>query len=302
MSSAKQVDPVSQAIRYLVDHVDEQPELAALAAHVDLSPSHLQRTFQRRVGVSPKRFLQYLTVDHAKSLLDRANDVLQTTLEVGLSGPGRLHDHFVALEAVTPGEWKGRGAGLEIRHGVADSPFGDVFLASTARGVCGLCFPRSDAELAQVEQEHRRRWSGARLIADEGQARDLSARIFLRPPGPPASDAPDAPEPTPLAVLVHGTNFQVKVWRALLEIPPGSLCSYGQLGARAGATPGAARAVGQAVGANPVSWLIPCHRVIRAAGGLGGYRWGPERKRTMIAVETARGQLPSAPSQGTAPT
>ena len=278
MSSDEKADTVSRVIRYLVDHVDDQPGLADLAAHVGQSPAHLQRTFQRRVGVSPKRFLQYLTVDHAKALLDRAQDVLQTTFEVGLSGPGRLHDHFVSLEAVSPGEWKARGAGLQIRHGVADSPFGRVFLASTERGVCGLAFPRSAAERAQVEQEHLRRWTGARLVPDDGHARNLARQVF-----------PDRVTPgSSLSVLVRGTNFQVKVWRALLEIPAGSLCSYGQVTARVGATPGAARAVGQAVGANPVAWLIPCHRVIRASGGLGGYRWGLGRKRALIAWETAR--------------
>jgi AraC family transcriptional regulator of adaptative response/methylated-DNA-[protein]-cysteine methyltransferase len=180
--------------------------------------------------------------------------------------------HVVSLEAVTPGEWKDRGAGLEIRHGVADSPFGEVFLARTERGVCGLAFPRSAEERALVEREHAHRWSDARLTPDDGLARDLSRRIFQRllDPAAPLSK----PLAEPLAVLVRGTNFQVKVWRALLEIPAGTLCSYGQLGARVGAPPGAARAVGQAVGANPVAWLIPCHRVIRASGGLGGYRWG----------------------------
>lgn len=171
------------------------------------------------------------------------------------------------------------GAGLVICHGVADSPFGEVFLASTDRGVCGLAFPRSAAERAQVEREHIRRWTGARLVPDDGQAQDLSRQIFGDPVAPGAS----------LSVLVRGTNFQVKVWRALLEIPAGTLCSYGQVAARVGASPGAARAVGQAVGANPVAWLIPCHRVIRAADGLGGYRWGLSRKRTMIAWESARG-------------
>lgn len=290
MSSREQADTVSRAIHYLVDHVDEQPGLADLAAHVGLSPSHLQRTFQRQVGVSPKRFLQYMTVDHAKSLLDRDTNVLQTTFEVGLSGPGRLHDHFVSLEAVTPGEWKGRGVGLEIRHGLADSPFGEVFLAATDRGVCGLAFPRSSQERDQVEREHLRRWSGAHLVPDPGLAREVSERIFQGPVEPHASRS------EPLAVLVRGTNFQVKVWRALLEVPAGTLCSYGQISARVGASPGAARAVGQAVGANPVAWLIPCHRVIRAAGGLGGYRWGLPRKRTMIAWESARREGADSPA------
>jgi AraC family transcriptional regulator, regulatory protein of adaptative response / methylated-DNA-[protein]-cysteine methyltransferase len=277
MSSRDPSDVVSRVIHYLVDHVDEQPGLADLAAHVEQSPSHLQRTFQRQVGVSPKRFLQYMTVEHAKSLLSEDADVLQTSLEVGLSGPGRLHDHFVALEAVTPGEWKDRGSGLEIRYGVADSPFGEVFLASTDRGVCQLAFPRSAPERTLVEREHLRRWSGARLTADPGLAHEVSRRIFGRPTSSSA----------PLAVLVRGTNFQVRVWRALLEIPAGAVCSYGQIAARVGATPGAAQAVGQAVGANPVAWLIPCHRVIRASGGLGGYRWGLARKRTMIALDSA---------------
>lgn len=285
MLSTPLADAVTQALHYLVDHVDEQPGLEVLAQHVGLSPAHLQRTFQRRVGVSPKRFLQFMTVEHAKSLLHRKADVLRTSLEVGLSGPGRLHDHFVALEAVTPGQWKAQGAGLEIRHGVAESPFGEVFLATTQRGICGLAFPRSADERALVEAEHRRRWSGAALVADPGRVQEIARRLFDRAvePGAPAWSSVK-----PLAVLVRGTNFQVKVWRALLEIPAGTLCSYGDVTARVGAAPGTARAVGQAVGANPVAWLIPCHRVIRAAGGLGGYRWGLPRKRTMIAWESAR--------------
>lgn len=285
MPSTTPADAVTRALRYLVAHADEQPGLAVLADHVGLSPAHLQRTFQRRVGVSPKRFLQFMTVEHAKSLLHRSADVLQTSLAVGLSGPGRLHDHFVALEAVTPGQWKARGEGLEIRHGVAESPFGEVFLATTERGICGLAFPRSAAERAAVEGEHRQRWSGASLVVDPEGARELAQRIFGETPGPPGPG--DAPA-KPLAVLVRGTNFQVKVWQALLEIPAGSLCSYGDVTARVGAAPGTARAVGQAVGANPVAWLIPCHRVIRATGGLGGYRWGMPCKRTMIAWESAR--------------
>lgn len=284
MSRGRQqpADTVTRALGYLVDHADEQPGLADLADHVGLSPGHLQRMFQRRVGVSPKRFLQLMTVEHAKSLLDRTADVLQTSLAVGLSGPSRLHDHFVALEAVTPGQWKTRGAGLEIRHGVAHSPFGAVFLAATERGVCGLAFPRSAEERVAVEAAHRRRWSGAERVEDPKGAEALAARIFGEAAGR------GAPPREPLAVLVRGTNFQVQVWRALLEIPPGALSSYGDVAARLGAGRGAARAVGQAVGANPVAWLIPCHRVVRAAGGLGGYRWGLGRKRAMIAWESAR--------------
>lgn len=263
---------IERAIRYLESHASEQPGLDEVAAAAGLSPFHFQRLFRRWAGVSPKRFLQLLTVEHAKHLLAGSASVLDAAFEAGLSGPGRLHDHFVTLEAVSPGEYKHGGAGLEIRHGVHPSPFGLALVGETDRGVCALAFVDRGGEPAALDWL-RSSWPEARLAADPAATRATVRRIFERR------------GPTPL--LVSGTNFQVQVWRALLAIPPGRVCSYGRL-ARAVGRPGAARAVGAAVGANRISYLIPCHRVIRAVGALGGYRWGTRRKRAMLAWESAR--------------
>lgn len=271
---------VGRAILYIAENVEQQPSLLEVARHAGLSQHHFQRLFQRRVGVSPKRFLQFLTVEHAKQLLERSESVLETTYAVGLSGPGRLHDHFISLEAVTPGEYKSRGEGIEIRYGRCDSPFGQAFLATTSRGICRLAFPGEEVDAIDGEVEDLdRQWANASLRADPELAARLGRRIFTRP-----SNKTDRTQP--LALLVRGTNFQVKVWRALLEIPPGMLQSYEQVGRAVGCERGA-RAVGQAVGSNPVSYLIPCHRVVRKAGALGGYGWGLARKRAMIAWESA---------------
>lgn len=260
-------DRVESAIRYIADHADAQPGLEEIAREVGLSPFHFQRLFRRWAGVSPKRFLQTLTVEHAKSLLAESASVLDAAYETGLSGPSRLHDHFVAVEAMTPGEFKRRGAGLEIRWGVHASPFGRVVIATTGRGVCGLSFAAGEPR-----QWLRREWPEAELVEDRAKTRALAGQIF------------EASARVPLHV--EGTSFQLQVWRALLRIPAGHLRSYDQV-ARAVGRPGAARAVGSAVGANRIAYLIPCHRVIRASGSIGGYRWGGERKQAMIAWEQA---------------
>lgn len=266
---------IGDAIRFLREHRTRQPELAEVAAHVGLSPYHFQRLFSRWTGVSPKRYLQYLTVEHAKRLLDDSRDLLETTWETGLSGPARLHDHFVTLEAVTPGEYR-RGAAGRISWGIQPSPFGPVFLASTERGVCRLAF-LGEGEAGERVAELEARWPGSRVERHDAAAREIAARVF--------GDLPGAGRP--LSLLVRGTNFQVQVWKALLEIPAGTVGSYGGV-ARALGRPEATRAVGNAVGANPVAYLIPCHRVLRSSGEIGGYRWGATRKQAILAWEASR--------------
>jgi len=280
---------IGMAIRYLEEHYTAQPSLAEVAAHVGLSEYHFQRTFRRWAGISPKRLLQYLTVEHAKCLLRESESVLATTYRVGLSGPGRLHDHFVSVEGMSPGEFKRLGEGLQIRYGVHSSPFGECFLAATERGICALSFleapPRWSAEAAIAELG--REWPSATIVRGEAESAELVARIFG---GFNIDGVAEREDPAPLPVLLKGTNFQLKVWEALLRIPPGSVTSYGAL-ADTIQHPGAGRAVGSALAANRVAFLIPCHRVLRKLGGVGGYRWGTERKRAMLAWESARAEI-----------
>lgn len=265
---------VARAIAYLRATAPQQPTLEQVAAAVHLSPFHLQRLFSEWAGVSPKRFLQYLTKEHAKRELARAGDVLTVAGRVGLSSGSRLHDLMISCEALTPGEIKAGGAGLSIGHGFAPSPFGPALVGWTGRGICHLAFGADDepallAELAGL-------WPRATLRRDDGQATELLARVF---PGP----APAAP----LHLLLRGTNFQIKVWEALLRCPPGRLLSYGELARQAG-VPQAARAVGSALAANTIGFLIPCHRVIRDSGEVSHYRWGSERKLAMLGWEAAQ--------------
>lgn len=274
-SGGRDFERIGRAIAWLRRHAGEQPDLAAAARHVNLSEHHFQRLFTRWAGVSPKRFLQYLTVEHAKARLAGPGSVLDLAGAVGLSGPGRLHDLFVTLEAMSPGEYREGGAGLGIRYGVHDSPFGSALLATTARGLCGIRFVDGIRDGAAWL---RREWPAADLQQDAAATAPLAEAIFH-----PLASRPGQP----LALVVKGTNFQIRVWRALLELPLGSLTTYGQIATRIGA-PGSARAVGGAVGANPIAWLIPCHRVIRESGLLGGYRWGPDRKAAMLGWEAAR--------------
>jgi AraC family transcriptional regulator of adaptative response/methylated-DNA-[protein]-cysteine methyltransferase len=266
---------IAAAIRFIERNAPDQPTLADIASELGLSTFHCQRLFHRWAGVSPKRFLQFLTVQHAKQLLGQAKSVLYTTYEVGLSSPARLHDHFVSLEAVTPGEYKTRGAGLRIGYGIQPSPFGSMFLATTQRGVCWLSFlsdEPAERELASL----KRFWQGAEFSPDKEGTGAMAKRIFRRQENENGS----------LTLLVKGTNFQINVWKALLRIPPGLLCSYSQV-ARAIGNPSASRAVGRALAVNPVAYLIPCHRVIRKVGIPGDYRWGDIRKKALIAWETA---------------
>ena len=268
---------IAHAIRFIERNLTGQPGLPELATELGLSMFHLQRLFQRWAGVTPKRFLQFLTVEYAKHLLEQAHSVLDTSLETGLSSPGRLHDHFVTLEAVTPGEYKRQGEGLDIGYGIHPSPFGSMFLAVSQRGIVRLAFVADAADTATERYALQNAWSCARLTPDQAATAAVAGRIFDR------SGQVDAP----LSVLVKGSNFQIQVWKALLQIPAGSLCSYEQL-AKAIARPAACRAVGQALAANPVAYLIPCHRVIRSLGTVGGYRWGAARKQALLAWEAAQ--------------
>ena len=267
---------VAAAIRYLVDHYAEQPTLETVAAVAGLHPHHFQRVFKRWAGISPKRFAQYLTVEHAKDLLADDESVLGTALDVGLSGPGRLHDLFVACEAATPGDFKARGRDLEIRHGRHDTPFGPVVIGLTPRGVCWLGFAEGEPAAAIAAD-----WPAARLIADPAATGPVADQLFGIVPA-------TGPGPGPrLSLLLRGTNFQIKVWQALLTIPAGGVASYEDV-ARAIGRPTAVRAVARAVAGNPGAFLIPCHRVIRKSGALHNYRWGADRKRALLAWEAGR--------------
>jgi AraC family transcriptional regulator of adaptative response/methylated-DNA-[protein]-cysteine methyltransferase len=265
---------IEMAISYLEANAAGQPSLDDVAGHVGLSAFHFQRLFKRWAGVSPKRFLQYLTVESAKQLLRDSTSVLDTSYEVGLSGPGRLHDLFVSVDAVTPGEFKLEGRELELRYAYHETPFGDCLVAETPRGICHLGFvSEENRPLALADlQEH---WRQARLIADPQAGQIVMQQVF--PPGKKT-------RPDQVRILLKGTNFQLKVWEALLKIPEGTAVSYGDLAARIG-RPGAYRAVGTAAGHNPVAYLIPCHRVLRSSGEVGGYRWGTARKKAMLGYE-----------------
>lgn len=265
---------IEQAIEYLQEHAREQPRLADVANRVGLSEFHFQRRFSDWVGISPKRFLQYLSKEYAKEALRASEDVLQAAYAAGLSSPGRLHDLLVTCEAVSPGEERSLGQGVVIDYGFHATPFGECLLGATERGICWLGFVGPQGREAQVE-ELRGEWPHARLSQEREATASLVQAIF---------DAERRGRP--LHLWVRGTNFQIKVWEALLRIPPGELVSYEQV-ARAIGRPRATRAVGAAVGANPVSVLIPCHRVIRKAGDFGDYRWGLTRKRALVGREAA---------------
>ncbi len=269
-------DRVAAAIGYLERHAAERPSLDAVAGHLALSPSHFQRLFRRWAGVSPKQFLQALALARAQERLRDSASVLDAAFAAGLSGPGRLHDLFVAVEAVTPGEYKGRGRGVAIRYGFHDTPFGEALLACTGRGLCHLGFV-GEGGRGEALETLAAEWPEADRREDAAATEVDATTVFA-----PAQERPGAP----LRLHLRGTNFQLQVWRALLRIPEGAAVSYGDLARRLG-RPAAHRAVASAVGANPVAYLIPCHRVLRASGALGGYRWGLPRKHAMLARELA---------------
>ena len=264
---------VERAIRFLEEHAERRPSLAEVSRSAGLSPAHFQRLFSRWAGISPKRFLQFLAKEHALERLRASATVLDAAWDAGLSGPGRLHDLLVSSEAATPGEVASGGRGLAIAWGFHPTPFGECLLGMTARGICHLSFVVSGRRAALADL--RRRWPRADLHEDQALAAQTAGRAFARSPR------------GRLSLHLAGTNFQMKVWEALLRIPPGAAATYGEIARRIG-RPSAARAVARAVGANPVAWLIPCHRVLRSIGTIGGYRWGVERKRAMLGWEAAR--------------
>ena len=270
---------IERAIRYLDASSPTRPSLDEVARHVGMSPFHFQRLFTRWAGISPKRFSQVLALEYAKEKLRESRNLLDATYDAGLSSGGRLHDLFVTLDAVTPGEYREHGAGLQISAGFHESPFGEALIASTDRGVCALTFHEGSRKAALRELASR--WPNATIEERPRVTAPLSARIFA------ALEVRDPEGLVPLGLLVRGTNFQVKVWRALLQIPAGSVATYEDIATAIGA-PSAVRAVGTAIGRNPVAFLIPCHRVIRTTGALGGYRWGLPRKRAMLAWESGR--------------
>ena len=265
---------IEQAIAYLEAHFREQPAVADVAADVGLSVSQFHRVFQRWAGITPKRFLEYVTAAHARRLLERSASVLESAWDSGLSGAGRLHDLFVSTEGVTPGEIGQWGQGMMMRYGVHSSPFGACLVAETDRGVNRLVFI-GDADLEAAVAGLHGDWPKARLVRDEGGTAATMQRIVATLYGA-ETERP--------RLMVRGTNFQIRVWEALLRIPPGHAFSYQQLAERAG-RPHAVRAVGSAVGANPVPLLIPCHRVIRKTGAFGDYSGGVYRKRAILAWE-----------------
>jgi AraC family transcriptional regulator of adaptative response/methylated-DNA-[protein]-cysteine methyltransferase len=261
---------------WLGENWQEQPSLEEVARVAGLGPHHFQRLFTRYVGVSPKKYVQYLTLEHAKQSLSDSASVLDAAFDVGLSGPGRLHDLFVTHEGLTPGEWKSQAAGLDLRYGWHDSPFGDCLIVAAPRGVCGLGF--RDGSRADTLADLARNFAGAAMVEDAAATAGHAARAFGG---------------GELHLLLRGTPFQLKVWEALLRIPPGAVISYAGLAARLG-RPGAARAVAGAVASNPISWLIPCHRVLRGDGTVTGYRWSPARKRVLLAWEAAQAERDAA--------
>lgn len=263
---------IARAIHFIDAHFREQPRLATIAASAGLSEFHFNRLFRRWAGVTPRQYLAFVTARAARGALAGATSVLEAAYAVGLSGPGRLHDLLVTLDAVTPGELKTSGAGVEIRYGFSDTPFGTALIASTARGVCHLGFedrPRERAAAAELAA----RWEQARLSRNDADAQRTALEIF---------GAGQHGDGAPIRLAVKGTNFQLKVWQALLEVASDGPTTYRAVAEAAG-VPGAERAVGNAVAANPVAWLIPCHNVLRSDGSLGGYQWGEERKRAILA-------------------
>ena len=265
---------VAHAIEYIRANARRQPSLAEIAASVNLSEYHLQRIFTEWAGISPKRFLQYLTKEHAKQALQESTDILTISMEAGLSGPGRLHDLMISCEAMTPGEIKEKGHGVTVIYGIAKTPFGPAMIGWTPRGICYLAFCDDDGN--EKEQVLSLQWSAATLVRDDAEARNLSGRIF-----------PSTPKPGKLHLLLRGTNFQIKVWEALLNIGSSRLASYSTI-ARLAGVPKSQRAVGSAFASNNIGFLIPCHRVIQESGNAGIYRWGSNRKIAMQAWEAAR--------------
>lgn len=277
MNSQETIDyeRIATAIDYITKHFREQPDLDQVAAQVHMSPFHFQRMFRDWAGVSPKKFLQYISLDYAKSIIkDPRNSLVDTAMETGLSGTGRLHDLFVHIEGMTPGEYKNGGSNLSINYSFAESPFGNLLVASTEKGICYMAFADDEKQALEALQQlfHN---AAYKQMTDLNQQHALY--IFTQ----------DWSRLQDIRLHLKGTPFQLKVWETLLKIPMGEASSYGRIAAAIDA-PGASRAVGSAVGDNPVAFLIPCHRVIQSSGNIGNYHWGSTRKATMLGWEAAR--------------
>lgn len=292
-SGGMQINPlhaqsVERALAFLDERFETQPSLEVVARHAGVSPFHFQRIFTAWTGISPKRYLQFTTAACARAKLAAGDEsVFDAALDSGLSGGGRLHDLFVAVEAMTPGEVRRGGEGLIVAWGRAATPFGECLVAQTERGVCALRF-LGEAGVNAVRDEVRRAWPKAKFVRDDAAAAATAARIFTLAESDKetASGKTGAPE-TPLRLLLKGTNFQLKVWEALLRVPSGRVVSYEEIARHVG-RPSAVRAVGTAIGDNPIAYLIPCHRVLRKNLELGGYAWGLARKRLLLAHEAER--------------
>jgi len=275
--AAADYEVVRRAIGHIRGHWRAQPEVEEIAEAAGVTPTELHHLFRRWAGITPKAFLQALTLDSARRLLRDSASVLDTSYEVGLSGPGRLHDLFVTHEAMSPGEWKSGGEGLTVRFGFHPSPFGSALVMTTERGLAGLAFADPGQEQA-VLADMRRRWPKAAYAADQARTAPIARRIF-----DPAQWRPEQP----LRVVLIGTDWEVRVWEALLKIPMGRLATYSGIAGKV-CTPAAARAVGAAVGKNPVSFVVPCHRVVGKSGELTGYHWGLTRKRAILGWEAGQ--------------
>jgi AraC family transcriptional regulator, regulatory protein of adaptative response / methylated-DNA-[protein]-cysteine methyltransferase len=271
---------IRRAIAFLSETWTEQPSLERLAQHLGLSPAHCQKLFKRWCGLSPKEFVQAITIDRARNLLEGSASLLDTAYEVGLSGAGRLHDLFVSHEAMTPGDYKRRGEGIEMAYGFHPSPFGDALLLATERGVAGLAFVNEDKDQTRSEAliDMMQRWPRAKFIAAPERTAPYAEQIF---------ETSRWVAQRPVRLVMIGTDFEVRVWQTLLKIPMGRAVSYIDIARHLG-QPTASRAVGSAVGRNPISFVVPCHRVLRGDGSLGGYHWGLTRKRALIGWETGR--------------
>ncbi|MGI9406193.1 MAG: methylated-DNA--[protein]-cysteine S-methyltransferase [Hyphomicrobiaceae bacterium] len=269
---------VRRGIAFLSDNWRDHPDLDLLAEEMGLSPGHCQKLFKRWCGLSPKEFVQVITIDHAREMLHGSASLLDTAYDVGLSGAGRLHDLFVDHEAMTPGDYKRRGAGLTIRYGFHPSPFGLALVMMTERGMCGLAFCDADTDRETALADMTRRWPAADYVEDSHVTAGTAGQVFQ-----PQTWQRDQP----IKLVLIGSDFEIDVWRALLKIPAGKSVTYSDIADHVGRH-GASRAVGSAVGRNPISFVVPCHRAMRKDGNLGGYHWGVTRKQAIIGWEKGR--------------
>jgi len=278
MSSTSHYYCIAQTIEYIRQHFKNQPSLDELAANVHLSPYHFQRLFTEWAGVSPKQFLQYTSLAHAKHLLhDKKATLFDAAYETGLSSTGRLHDLFIKIEGMTPGEYKNQGENLAINYSFSETPFGDILVASTHKGICYIAFI---ADYAKGFSDFQQLFPNANFIQINDSKQQNALQIFSK----------DWSKPNEIKLHLKGTAFQLKVWEALLKIPLGQLSTYGKIASKIQISK-ASRAVGTAIGCNPIAYLIPCHRVIQSTGNFGGYMWGITRKTAIIGWEAAKNQI-----------